>query len=72
MLFENLFFHVDAPTLEYSKSIIDNLISNDRTMFKDVLSIYKTYTIPIILTVYIIIYTIFLSSCDLSTKRWFV
>lgn len=49
MLFENLFFHVDAPTLEYSKSIIDNLISNDRTMFKDVLSIYKTYTIIIIL-----------------------
>lgn len=38
MLFENLFFHVDAPTLEYSKSIIDNLISNDRTMFKDVLT----------------------------------
>lgn len=38
MLFENLFFHVDASTLEYSKAIIDNLISNDRTMFKDVLS----------------------------------
>lgn len=48
MLFENLFFHVDAPTLEYSKSIIDNLISNDRTMFKDVLSIYKIYIIIII------------------------
>lgn len=55
MLFENLFFHVDAPTLEYSKSIIDNLISNDRTMFKDVLSIYKTYKI-IILRLSIIIF----------------
>lgn len=38
MLFENLYFHVDSVTLEYSKTIIDNLISNDRTMFKDVLS----------------------------------
>lgn len=38
MLFDNLYFHVDSATLEYSKIIIDNLISNDRTMFKDVLS----------------------------------
>ena len=38
MLFDNLFFQVDSPTLEYSRMIIDNLISNDRTMFKDVLS----------------------------------
>lgn len=38
MLFENQFFHVDSVTLEYSRAIIDNLISNDRTMFKDVLS----------------------------------
>ncbi len=39
MLFEGQFFHVDSSTLEYSKTIIDNLISNDRSMFKDVLSI---------------------------------
>jgi hypothetical protein len=37
MLFDNLFFHVDAVTLEYCKTIIDNLISNDRQMFKEVL-----------------------------------
>jgi hypothetical protein len=39
MLFDNQYFHVDSITLDYSKSIIDNLISNDRAMFKDVLSI---------------------------------
>ncbi len=38
MLFENLYFHVDSATLDYFKVIIDNLISNDRAMFKDVLS----------------------------------
>ena len=38
MLFDNLYFHVDSATLEYSKTIVDNLISNDRAMFKDVLS----------------------------------
>ena len=38
MLFDNLYFHVDSVTLDYSRMIIDNLISNDRTMFKDVLS----------------------------------
>ncbi|CAF0777344.1 unnamed protein product [Brachionus calyciflorus] len=38
MLFDNLYFHVDSATLEYSKTIIDNLISNDRAMFKDVLT----------------------------------
>lgn len=38
MLFDNLYFHLDSPTLDYSKVIIDNLISNDRSMFKDVLS----------------------------------
>lgn len=37
MLFDNLYFHVDAVTLEYCKTIIDNLISNDRQMFKEVL-----------------------------------
>lgn len=38
MLFDNMYFHVDSATLEYSKIIVDNLISNDRAMFKDVLS----------------------------------
>ena len=38
MFFDNQYFHVDSITLEYSKTIIDNLISNDRTMFKDVLT----------------------------------
>jgi hypothetical protein len=38
MLFDSMFFQVDSVTLEYSRMIIDNLISNDRTMFKDVLS----------------------------------
>jgi hypothetical protein len=37
MLFDNSFFQVDSLTLEYSRMIIDNLISNDRIMFKDVL-----------------------------------
>lgn len=38
MLFENMYFHVDSATLDHCKDIIDNLISNDRSMFKDVLS----------------------------------
>lgn len=38
MLFDNIYFYVDSATLDYCKAIIDNLISNDRSMFKDVLS----------------------------------
>lgn len=38
MLFDSLFFQVDSVTLDYSRMIVDNLISNDRAMFKDVLS----------------------------------
>ncbi len=37
MLFDSSYFHVDAVTLDDCKTIIDNLISNDRQMFKDVL-----------------------------------
>ena len=39
MLFDNLYFYVDSPTLEDFKIIIDNLMNspNDRQMFKDVL-----------------------------------
>lgn len=37
MLFDNMYFHVDSQTLDYCKVIVDNLISNDRSMFKDVL-----------------------------------
>ena len=40
MLFENSYFHVDSITLDYCKVVVDNLISNDRVMFKDVLSKY--------------------------------
>ncbi len=43
MLFDSQYFHVDSITLEYSKAIVDNLISNDRTMFKDVLSMLITF-----------------------------
>lgn len=74
MLFENLFFHVDASTLEYSKAIIDNLISNDRTMFKDVLS---TILIFLFLSnknlIFILIQFFYVySPSDLPTRRWFV
>lgn len=40
MLFDNLYFYVDSLTLDDCKIIIDNLISNDRQMFKDVLGKY--------------------------------
>ena len=40
LFFENSYFHVDSPTLDYCKVIIDSLISNDRAMFKDVLGEY--------------------------------
>jgi len=43
MLFENMYFHVDAATLDHCKVIVDNLISNDRSMFKDVLSKKKSF-----------------------------
>ena len=38
LLFDSSFFHVDFLTLDYWRVIVDNLISNDRSMFKDVLS----------------------------------
>lgn len=37
MLFDSPFFYIDSDTLEYWKTIIDNLMSNDRAMFKDVI-----------------------------------
>ena len=37
MLFDTPYFYVDAATLSHCKVIIDNLMSNDRSMFKDVI-----------------------------------
>ena len=37
MLFDSTFFYVDSITLNHWKVIIDNLISNDRPIFKDVI-----------------------------------
>lgn len=46
MLFDSSYFYVDSNALNYWKAIIDNLISNDRTMFKDIIG--KTKNIMLI------------------------